>query len=281
MLAENKIALVHHNGHDYCAMEIKHKGDSIITVFDAVFTNDLIKTNWRIFDGYAFSGKGMMYTVIEKHCIKYGMVIPREKETITSIDHINRVPRDNRVANLRYVDEPMQQSNRKRHACRSKHNIDMNLPRCVTYIHPGHGHGERFEVKLKNCFIDGKYIEWKTTSSVGLSRAYKLEEMKKYIRWLMVSYPDVMKSYSPDEYHHDAHQSITEYNEIIQKTNFDKDIIEKNTVKFATISLLQEDLTKLSDQEKEIYAKLTFTEANLYSKNPGKKRGTLRTTLVK
>jgi hypothetical protein len=117
--------------------------------------------------------------------------------------------------------------------------------------------------------------------SVSLSRAYKLEEVKKYIRWLMTTYPTVMKSYSPDEYHHDAYPSIMEYNDIIQKTNFDKEIVDKNIVKISTVSLLQEDLSNLSEQEKQIYDRLFFTEQNLYSKNRGKKKGSLRRTLLK
>jgi hypothetical protein len=282
MLAENRIDIVHYNGHNYCAMEIKHKNDVIITVFDAVFTNDIIQSNWRIYEGYAISGKGMMYTSIAKYCVKHNIDIPNDEDhVVTSIDHINRVPRDNRISNLRYVDEPTQQANRKRHACRGQYSIEMNLPRGVTYIHPSHGHGERFEAKLKNCFINNQYIRWKTTSSSVLSRAYKLEEIKKYIRWLMSTYPDAMKSYSPDEYHHDAHASIDEYNDIIRKTNFDREIIDKNIVHYAPISLLQEDLTSLTDNEREIYEKLSFTEDNIYTIHSGKSKGTLRTTLLK
>lgn len=276
----NDYCFVSHNNNDYCAMQIKSKNNEIIVIFDAIFSKEIIQQKWHIASTYYAGGRRIMHSEIADLCQKYNRTIQRAHDNPTSIDHINRVPCDNRLSNLRFVDEPLQQANRKRSVLRNATNINEKLPRCVTYIKASHGHGDRYELKLKHCFLNDKYIYWKTTSSAGLSNRYKLEEMKKYIRWLMEKYSDVMKSYSPSEYHCNAIPSIKEYNEIIQQTPFNKNVIKKNIITIDETDLLAENLENLTEQEKEIYKCLEFTEKNLFSLNPGKKKGTLRTSLL-
>ncbi len=278
----NNYCNVSYNDEDFYALCIINTttDESIIVIYDAIFHEDVSKKVWKIFEGYARESREMLYKLIAKNCSKYGMNIHITHAEYTSIDHINRVPRDNRITNLRYVDEPTQQANRLRSTCRKARNKELNLPRNVIYHKPNNTHGERLELEMKYCFIGDRHIEWKTTASTQLSIHYKIEEMKKYIRWLLETYPTETASYSPSAYHEKDYESINEYNAIIQSTCFDKKYIDANIVKVSQDNPLHEDLSKLTEQENIILHRLTFSQDNLYGINSGKKRGMNRLTLL-
>lgn len=107
------------------------------------------------------------------------------------IDHINRIPTDNRISNLRLATQSEQNKNQSKR----KRNVILpddcginprDIPTFIWYIRPEGSHGDRWMVEIKN-----KY-EWKTTSSKKLSTKAKFELAKKHLKELKEKQPELL-----------------------------------------------------------------------------------------
>jgi len=95
-----------------------------------------------------------------------------------AIQHINRISLDNRISNLKYVEDMNINYKKKKRTVALPKNcgIDPNeIPTYIWYLRENGSHGDRFTVEISN-------IKWKTTSSKKVSLRYKLEEAKKFLR---------------------------------------------------------------------------------------------------
>lgn len=109
--------------------------------------------------------------------------------------HVNNIHFDNRIENLQLDDEnkDYQKSTKKKNRIinLTRHGVDVNtLPTYIWYIKPDKTHGDRFAVEIPN------KISWRTTASKKLSLRYKLEEAKKYLRYMKDTYPDMFDDHS-------------------------------------------------------------------------------------
>jgi len=109
--------------------------------------------------------------------------------------HINRIGVDNRSENLIYdtVDKNIKKNLKKKSRIINlpyESGIDPSeLPSYVWYVKEDSTHGDRFVVNIGD-------INWKSTSSKKLSLRYKLEETKKYLRYLKNIRTDLFEDYS-------------------------------------------------------------------------------------
>ena len=89
-----------------------------VTLVDDKFWHDLTyKNNWYYAEGYACGRKKRLHQVV------YKMYNPNYDDTCKniSIDHINKVPLDNRITNLRVADRNVQNHNKSKRTSKSKY----------------------------------------------------------------------------------------------------------------------------------------------------------------
>lgn len=187
----------------------------------------------------------------------------KKKRKMKPIIHINRIGLDNRRDNLIYDDnEKTYHKNIKKKSrtttlpANSGINID-EIPTYVWYMKPNGSHGDRFMVDIGD-------INWKTTSSKGLSLRYKLEEAKTFLRDLKKENPTLFKEYSMNgDYTKEGERLIDSYYTIVQKAGYEH--IDRFIPEYNTDKLLKPG--KISRKEKQI---LTGQKKSLHS--TGKKR---------
>ncbi len=172
-----------------------------------------------------------------------------------TIDHINRIPWDNRKENLRVTTQTQQNFNQRK----KKRKVELpedcgidpdDLPKNVWYVKPTGNFGEYFEVRIKD-LPDGSTFRKKTTKSKTVSLKCKLEEVKHYLKELQKKFPDAIGERGiSSTYSDEAIKLIKSYNKIIKLSGFDnyKDfLVEVPENK----DHLENNVDELEDSEKE------------------------------
>lgn len=161
------------------------------------------------------------------------------------IIHINRVHFDNRYANLQY-DIPgkvcaKNTKKKKRTIDLEKYGISVQeLPTYVWYLKPDRSHGGRFCVEIPN------EISWRSTSSKQLSLRFKLEEVKKYLRFLKRQRPDIFDQFCMNgDLSRSGKILIEEYGKMIEKVGYTIPISVINR----TDQFIKKDLSDLTSEE--------------------------------
>lgn len=168
------------------------------------------------------------------------------------IIHINKIHFDNRYSNLQY-DSPDKEyikntKKKKRTIDLKRYDISVqNLPTYVWYLKPDKTHGGRFCIEIPD------EISWRSTSSKKLSLRYKLEEVKKYLRHLRRSRPDIFDYFSMNgDLNLKGKTLLKEYNKLIEQAGY--------TIPISNVSktdlFIQKDLSGLSSEE--VYVLYSF-----------------------
>lgn len=165
------------------------------------------------------------YTRIDKVPILLHHLVKQYNDI--SIDHINRITFDNRLENLRYATQSIQNKNmsKKRRNVKlpDECKIDsQDIPTFMWYIKENGLHGDRWMIEIKN-----KY-KWKTTSSKKYSTEYKFELAKKHLKNLIETKPEIFKDHSinGEMIDENAQRLKNEYYEIVKLVKPDFVIIE-------------------------------------------------------
>lgn len=165
------------------------------------------------------------YTRIDKVPILLHHLVKQYNDI--SIDHINRITFDNRLENLRYATQSIQNKNmsKKRRNVKlpDECKIDsQDIPTFMWYIKENGLHGDRWMIEIKN-----KY-KWKTTSSKKYSTEYKFELAKKHLKNLIENKPEIFKDHSinGEMIDENAQRLKNEYYEIVKLVKADFVIIE-------------------------------------------------------
>lgn len=163
-----------------------------------------------------------------------------------SILHINRLGVDNRRSNLAYdTNEKDITKNLKKKSRTITLPDDCGItpneiPSYVWYLKEDSTHGDRFIIDVGN-------VKWKSTGSKKVSLKYKLEEMKKYMRFLKNTRTDLFDDYSMNgDLNEEGIELISDFLQISQKAGFNlnQNVKHKNTDKF-----LEENLKGLTNEE--------------------------------
>lgn len=180
---------IYRDGTDYAVCKLKYKGHNvpIILEYDIYKKIKKIDKKWHIND------KGSVVTnhkiikdgdELVKEIYLHDLVLKLYDENDEKpILHINKLGVDNRKCNLIYdtCDKHITKNLKKksRTIVLPKHTgvRPEDIPSYVWYLKEDETHGERF-------LVDFGEIKWKSTGSKKVSLKYKLEETKKYLRYL-------------------------------------------------------------------------------------------------
>lgn len=212
----NKFIDINHNGKGYCVGIIESINGPIKFVFDLEDKPKVIQYNWFIISKHyvgtqlgSIDGKRQMLLL---HNLVMNRLIHPGKGATETVDHLNRIPLDNRKENLCVKTQTEQNLNQKKKPRTTTElpegcGIEPNdLPRHIWYIKPNGGHGDRFGIDCKSIGLT-----WKTTSSKQVSLAEKLRQAKEKLEEIYAEHPEL----NPDLQDVSMQPLITSFQEII------------------------------------------------------------------
>jgi len=170
-----------------------------------------------------------------------------------TIDHINRIGRDNRKVNLRELSQTHQNINQKKRDRIVELPIDcginaQDIPKNIYYKNPEGLHGDRFYIEIK--FEDPPY-KWFSTSSKKISLKAKLQQTILKLEEYKLANPEYAKLLETLNNVKERNERIIEFNDILQLSGFPQDIINKNLAE-----LEDEPIEKIDEESKEIAQQL-------------------------
>jgi hypothetical protein len=222
---------VKHNGNNYTVCYVLNNNTPVLFVIDTDEKVKVVNNTVGVYNGYPR---------LTNHNTEFihQLVMGKPPSDKYSVDHLNRIRRDDRKCNLRFKTASEQIQNqfiRERTSelpedCGITHD---DIPKNVIYRNEK-GRGERFEIEI-NGFpnIPKKLLYKKTTSRTDIPLRIKLQTAIYYLRWLCQQYPEIKTSVRINKEDEDERMRLTEeYNDIIRLTTYPKEVIDANTVNF-------------------------------------------------
>jgi hypothetical protein len=233
------IITLEYKSNKYTVAKIIINGEIIPLLFDRDVYKAIKTLNkkWHInerYHIYCFHQKDGDQLVIYLHEIVM-QLNKKIKKCDKPIIHINNIHFDNRFDNLQYDTLNKSHSKnikkKKRTIDLSEHGIDVDLlPTYLWYVNPDSTHGSRFIVQIKD------HISWRSTASKKVSVRYKLEEAKKYLRYLKKTHSELFDEYSMNgDLTKHGQQLYKEYCYMIRLANFSIDAPNKKTDNFLAL----------------------------------------------
>lgn len=192
-------------------------------VIDSNDKEKVLKRKWHLVTKTKYIGSTLidsesgLYKSLYLHNFVMGILTFNGKGCTQTVDHIDRIPCDNRKENLRLVSQSVQNMNQKKR----DRKIDLpkdcgiapdNIPTNVSYGKAEDKFGDYFELDID--LPNGTRFRKKSSKSTNISLKCKLEEIKKYIHELNEQYAIKV----PFEKIVELTKS---YNEIIKLSGFD------------------------------------------------------------
>lgn len=236
-------------------------------------------------NGYVATSNKGKYIYLHQHLMdlhgqKSGADLTAAKR---SVDHINRDPLDNRLANLRIVDSQTEQNLNQGKKVRAENNLppefaleNNDLPKYIQYRpeyeHNGAKHGAQFLVEIKVCGTKTKIVK-KSTKAKDKSLYYKLIQAIKLRHQIITGTPSNWEAldipnqaYLAKEWTENQHQMITS----IAKAGaipVTSEVLDLTLTDFPDIPDISKQLAELAD---------TQTEASQLAKQVKKEESTAR-----
>lgn len=222
---------VEHNGHNYTVCYVLNNNIPVLFVIDTNDKERVICNTVGVYNGYPR---------LTNHNTEFihQLVMGKPPSDKYSVDHLNRIRRDDRRCNLKFKTSSEQIQNqfiRERTSelpedCGITHD---DIPKNIFYINEK-DRGERFEIRIKGFpHLPKKLLYKKTTGRSDISLRIKLQTAIYYLRWLCEKYPELKSSIRINKEDEDERLRLTEeYNDIIRLTSYPKEVIDANTVNF-------------------------------------------------
>jgi hypothetical protein len=173
-----------------------------------------------------------------------------------SIDHINRIGRDNRIENLRELSQSHQNINQQK----KDRNIELpdgcginpqDIPKNIYYRKPEGLHGDRFYIDIK--FSEHPF-RWYSSSSKKIDLKTKLQHAKLKLEEFKQENPKyalLLETLDNLKQRNDLRKS---FNDILQLSGFPQEIINKN------LATLEEEKEEKVDQDAKELAQQLINE---------------------
>lgn len=231
--------------YNYAVCSLYYNGEKVPIIIDLNIYKIIVKLDksWHVND------KGLVVTTYKIHdnngdnikeIYLHDIVMKLNNKNMNKpILHINKIGVDNRLCNLMYdtCDKDILKNIKKKSRTVNlpkESNINPDeIPSFVWYLKEDDTHGDRFIIELGD-------IRWKSTASKKVSLRYKLEETKKYLRYLKYDRPDLFEDYSMNgDLNNEGKKILDSFIEISQKAGFNNiKKINNNTDKYIAQNLL-------------------------------------------
>ena len=209
--------------------------EDILFVFDDIKRENVILRRWHIVsDNYISS------TIIDPsdgktkqlylHNFVMGKLTFNGKGQTNSIDHINRIPRDNRLENLRELSQTQQNYNQSKW----ERNVELpadcgidpnDIPTNISYRKSDGIHGDRFLIDIK---LPGERIRDQSTSSKNINLKTKLQEAILKLKKIREEHPEIKEIDDILDNVKKRDELARSFNVILMKSGFPQQIIDKN-----------------------------------------------------
>lgn len=264
-----------------CYCPYKDENKLFVTDYqDDEFYDNLIHRSWH----YRVDGDYIASCELENdvkkelylHNYVLGKMTFNGKGQHHTIDHKNRIGRDNRIINLRELTQSHQninQSKRKR-IIELPEDCEINpndIPKNIYYKPASGAHGEQFYIEIRTPEIvkiltgddDKIRYRWFGTKIKSVDLRVKLQQAIMKLQELKTLYPEIadfIGSLNNDE---ERNELITSFNEILDLTSYPREIIDANKgelIKINETVPIEEiqDQIKTEIEEKTIHGKKSF-----------------------
>lgn len=241
-----------HNGKEYVVSELKYGRHDVPIIIDKNVYEEIkdLNKNWHINEkGFVVTNHKISENGIDvvKEISLHDIVMKINGTCcLKPILHINKLGIDNRHCNLIYdtcdkgITKNLKKKSRTITLPTSSGINPEEIPSYVWYIKEDDTHGDRFIVNVGD-------IQWKSTGSKKVSLKYKLEEAKKYLRYLKDVRNDLFDDYSMNgDLNKEGKKLLNDFFKIASIAGYNK--LNTNIIS-NTESYLEENLNGLSPEE--------------------------------
>ena len=254
--------------------------NKFLNMIDSTSQSTYTPTWYMCSNGYVATNNKGKYIYLHQHIMDlHGQKSGTDQIAAKrSVDHINRDPLDNRLANLRIVDSQTEQNLNQGKKVRAENNLppeftleNNDLPKYIQYKpeyeHQGAKHGAQFLVEVKVCGTKTKIVK-KSTKSKDKSLYYKLIQAIKLRHQIITGTPSNWQALDIPDAKYLANEWTTEQQRMISvlaksgaipitpevldlaKTDFpDTPDISKQLAELVQTQDESKELTKLVKQE--------------------------------
>jgi hypothetical protein len=246
--------VVQHKGFKYIVGYCPFKDQDILFVTDYMsddFYQNLIHKTWHYMSDGGYISHSTVADENRKQLYLHNFVCNKltfnGKGQHHSIDHINRIGRDNRKVNLRELTQSHQNINQSKRDREVKLpdgcEIDPNdIPKNIYYKAPSGSHGDLFYIEIKTPEIvqilcpkeedDDDLVaprfRWFGTKSKTLDLRVKLQHAINKLQELKTTYPQIADFIGELDNTAERNELTQSFNEILELTTYPKEIIDAN-----------------------------------------------------
>jgi hypothetical protein len=237
--------IVEHNNKQYIVAYTPYKEEHILFVFDVDDKEKVCKLTWC----YQKEGNYIRKAYIDEegnhhtlflHNLVMNKLTFEGKGQQHTVDHINRVGRDNRKENLRMAtSQSAQNFNTKKRERKIElpEGCDITpdmIPRNIWYVKPNGKHGDGFCIEIKGVqsLNEGRFT-WKSTRSTKISLKVKLQETKLKLEEIAKNNPE-LQELSDLANEERRNELINSFNAILEKSGYPEEVIKVNLVELST-----------------------------------------------
>ena len=246
--------IIDYKGVKYIVCYCPFKEDHILFVTNYEsdeFHKDLVNKQWHYMIDGGYISHSTFSTIDENRKQLYLHNYAMDKLTFNgkgqhhTIDHINRIGRDNRKANLRELSQSHQNINQKKRDrivnLPEDCDIDPNdIPKNIYYKPASGAHGEQFYIEIKTPEIveilcpkdDDDLIQsrfrWFGTKIKTLDLRVKLQHAINKLEELKKTYPQIVHLLGDIDNIKERNELIQSFNDILDLTTYPKSVIESN-----------------------------------------------------
>ena len=222
---------VKYNGNKYTVCYVFSFQKPVLFIIDTSEKEKIIQHKINILEGYPRLGT-------DNYLFIHQIVMGNPPSIKHTLDHTNRIRRDERKENLKFKTQQEQNQNQfiKDRKIELPEDCGFELddiPKHVYYKNEK-DRGERFEIDINGFpHLPKNLLRKKTTCRKDVSLKVKLQEAIYYLRWLCEKYPELKTVIRINKEDEEERLRLTkEYNEIISLTTYPKEVIQANLVDF-------------------------------------------------
>lgn len=236
----NNYMNVEYNGKQYIVGYTPFKNNHILFVFDADDKDKVVQHRWYYKTAGGYIGTFHYVNDVKKVWSLHNVVMNKfthdGKGQQHTVDHINRIGRDNRKENLRMLTQSGQTFNQKKRDRKIElpEGCDITtdmIPKRVWYVKPKGGHGDGFCIEIRGVSTlgNGNY-SWNSTRSTKVALDVKLQETILKLKQLK---DECLELQQIDDMTNEIrrHELSESFNAILQKSGYPQQVIDANLVK--------------------------------------------------